>query len=630
MAKLRRILMWMTLVGMVNLTQLAALSAFIGVEKAWVLFNSVPLMLSWVALTVMLVVGFTVYRRLLRTPGLLAMHLGCVLILVGGMLSSKLGLKLADMWSPHKRVFEGNMKKLYDGEFRRDVTDNMGRQFDELPFEIGCEKFAIEYYPYPLDHGKLSIAVSNKTIKTGRWRGGREKEEQTSKVKRFKWKRDKWVKLPLGDDIEIRVTEFRIQPAVTEPFLLAKSPAHTGHAHGAGVQVIPIPRGAESPEFEVAGSHGGKLIGRVRRVYQSYWVPHPMMPGQLREVEGHDPGSKPAAELELWQHRGTTFVYTKKLMAGFGEEKFLAPCRYVPQDQTKAETGTEHPGPIIIAEPPGREKEIVPARVGQEFTFMPAGHMRQGVIARIRRLCFVRLVGDADSPEGPEVSEAVATDPGAEPAAEIDLLVPRTPERAYSPGVVADLARSGGRTGMFTYVGPDDPKKMKGMQRPIITFQARRRGFIDERTITIRKAQQSGAVHLDFLYDDEEAWFKAGAPRVFAADEPPIKEYTSDLVIRKDGKIVARGTIEVNEPMHYGGYHIYQDSYDAYDLMYTTISVKSDAGWSIVLGGMLLLMLGTFIQFWFAPVWKVVKARRGKGPRTGPDQGDQAGGRGDA
>ena len=30
-------------------------------------------------------------------------------------------------------------------------------------------------------------------------------------------------------------------------------------------------------------------------------------------------------------------------MAAFGEKKFMAPCRYVPADQTKAETGKAYP-----------------------------------------------------------------------------------------------------------------------------------------------------------------------------------------------------------------------------------------------------------------------------------------------
>ena len=618
MAKYRRILMWVTLAGLVGLAQLAALSAFVGHEKAWVLFNSVPLMLAWVALLVLLVVGFKVYPSLLRRPGLLVVHLGCVLILAGGIWGSKLGVKLADTWSPRKRVYKGYMLRLYDGQSSTDVTDATGRHFDELPFEVASEKFRIAYYPYP---NKLSVVVS-KAVKTGRWRGGQQKEEQEDDVKRFKWTLNEWRDLPFSDDIQIRVTAFRIQPPVVTPFLLGEAPAHTGHAHEASDQVIPIRTGPEVGEFfEVTAGHPGTLMGRIRRTYRSYWEPHPMLPGQMREAEGEGPGSRAAAEIDLFVRRGTTYVYTKEIIDALGEKGSMAPVRYVPQDQARQETGKDQAGPVIIAEPPGLEKEIVPAKVGAEFTFMP-GRRGQGVLARVRRLCFVRLSGQADSPEGRTVAEAAAGEAGAQPAAEIDLLTPRNTVRAYTPGVTADLARGGGRETMFTYVPPDDADKMTGMQRPVITFQARRGSRQAERTITIVKARESGAVRLDFLYGNHDEWLKGGAPRVFAADAPPIKEYTSDLVIREEGKVVARKTIEVNHPLHYGGYHFYQSSYDKDDLAYTSITIKSDAGWAVVLTGMVLLMLGAFIHFWFAPVWRAAR-RRGQSARhagaAGPD-----------
>jgi cytochrome c biogenesis protein len=43
------------------------------------------------------------------------------------------------------------------------------------------------------------------------------------------------------------------------------------------------------------------------------------------------------------------------------------------------------------------------------------------------------------------------------------------------------------------------------------------------------------------------------------------KEFLSDLVVVKDGQEVLKQSIEVNDPLHYGGLTFYQSSYEAYD-----------------------------------------------------------------
>ena len=48
-------------------------------------------------------------------------------------------------------------------------------------------------------------------------------------------------------------------------------------------------------------------------------------------------------------------------------------------------------------------------------------------------------------------------------------------------------------------------------------------------------------------------------------DNGAPKEYLSDLVVIKDGQEVLRKSIEVNDPLHYGGMTFYQSNYEAYD-----------------------------------------------------------------
>lgn len=48
-------------------------------------------------------------------------------------------------------------------------------------------------------------------------------------------------------------------------------------------------------------------------------------------------------------------------------------------------------------------------------------------------------------------------------------------------------------------------------------------------------------------------------------DNGAPKEFLSELVVLKDGQEVLKKSIEVNDPMHYGGLTFYQSSYEAYD-----------------------------------------------------------------
>ena len=79
----------------------------------------------------------------------------------------------------------------------------------------------------------------------------------------------------------------------------------------------------------------------------------------------------------------------------------------------------------------------------------------------------------------------------------------------------------------------------------------------------------------------------------------PIKDFLSDVEVVKDNKVVARKNIEVNKPLHYGGYLFYQQGYDSDAGKYTILGVTSDKGLGVVFLGYILLCVGVFWQFWF-------------------------------
>ena len=98
----------------------------------------------------------------------------------------------------------------------------------------------------------------------------------------------------------------------------------------------------------------------------------------------------------------------------------------------------------------------------------------------------------------------------------------------------------------------------------------------------------------DFTRDIEGLKLVYEIPRVGGM----VKDYFSDLVVIKDGDEVLKKTIEVNDPLYYGGYHFYQSDYDHKNGRYTVLSVTSDTGLYAVFTGFFLLCLGVIWQFW--------------------------------
>jgi hypothetical protein len=90
-----------------------------------------------------------------------------------------------------------------------------------------------------------------------------------------------------------------------------------------------------------------------------------------------------------------------------------------------------------------------------------------------------------------------------------------------------------------------------------------------------------------------------------------VRDYVSELEIVQDGQVVVAKDIEVNHPLHYGGYHFYQHSYGEDKLGdYTVLMVVSDSGLNLVYGGYLMLVAGVCWHFWGRRALTVIRARR--------------------
>ncbi|MBN1362415.1 MAG: cytochrome c biogenesis protein ResB [Sedimentisphaerales bacterium] len=146
MGRFKRWVLWVALIAIVVLACLSVYGAFLGADRAQAFFNSLPLVVYWLALTGLLAVGILLFRRLLRIPTLLSIHAGCILILVGAMWSSKGGndlqrqlLGIDKMWMGHMAILEGT------AEDRVVVPDSNDRW--TLPFAVRLADTRIEHYP---------------------------------------------------------------------------------------------------------------------------------------------------------------------------------------------------------------------------------------------------------------------------------------------------------------------------------------------------------------------------------------------------------------------------------------------------------------------------------------------------
>jgi cytochrome c biogenesis protein ResB len=137
--------MWVGLLLIIVLTVLSIYGAFIGAERAKQFFNQPPLVVYWTVMATLLIVGFAAFHRLLRVPGLLLMHAGCVLILAGGMWSSQAGHNLQKKLFGIDKIPSGQMA-IYEGQSENHVMLDGSREQKELPFSIKLNDFKIEYY----------------------------------------------------------------------------------------------------------------------------------------------------------------------------------------------------------------------------------------------------------------------------------------------------------------------------------------------------------------------------------------------------------------------------------------------------------------------------------------------------
>jgi len=367
MRRMRAIGLWVTLAAVGALAALSVVGTFRGADGARALFTSEPLAVFWILLAALLVACFFFGTGLLRSPGLVAMHVGSVLVLVGAMWGSDRGHSVAEKLLGRHKIPHGYMM-IPEGAATDEVADEAtGEPVGRLPFRVGLKDFRIEYYPAK-----------------GPWK--------------------LWFGMPVPPD------------------------------HAPRMGWVPI-AWEEGEEVSV-----GRTALRVRAIQ---YLPHAR---PVRDEAGEITGAAPDAQ---------------------------------------------SPTPAMEVEVAVRDQAF------RGWILVPEGEDRASL--------------------------------------------------SLAPIMPKDLS-------------------------------------------------------------------KEAAPNLWLVQPRSMpKDYFSDLAVLEGGAVVAEKTIEVNDPLGWGGYHFYQVDYDHDRGEYTVLSVRSDSGLYAVYAGFVLLVAGTFVRFWFERAWTGLRRRRSDG-----------------
>jgi hypothetical protein len=124
---------------------LSIYGAFLGAEGARGFFNSIPAGVYWSGLGGGLILGLIVFRRLVRVPALLLIHLGCILILLGSGWGSSTGHRVQAKVLGIEKIPKGRMI-IFEGETANEVALENAAVIKRLPFSLRLKDFRVEHY----------------------------------------------------------------------------------------------------------------------------------------------------------------------------------------------------------------------------------------------------------------------------------------------------------------------------------------------------------------------------------------------------------------------------------------------------------------------------------------------------
>lgn len=133
--------------------------------------------------------------------------------------------------------------------------------------------------------------------------------------------------------------------------------------------------------------------------------------------------------------------------------------------------------------------------------------------------------------------------------------------------------------------------------------------------VEIEITKMDGSVQHGYLFEQFPAMNSAGRELQLgysAGQIVGISDYKShiEILFQNEANPRLERIIEVNHPLHFGGYHFYQHSYDDKALQYTILHVVSDSGLGFVYFGYWLLGIGVLGRFWLKPAIRFFSLKR--------------------
>lgn len=482
MRQTRRIILWGAPALLGILAILSIVGAFLGAQRAQKFFSSTPLAVFWCVLAASLVVSLFMFKRLRRSPELLVLHVGPLLVLLGGMYGSEAAHKLRSSLSWFDKVESGYMVIHEGNSSSRLLGQDLSEEVGTLPFRLKLRDFKIEHYPPEEERWQLVVLLpptnEEGDDKTAAGQGGEQHTHAEPFQKMLEWE--------LGQATEIPHTNARVEVLDYLP-----------HAR-------PVFGEHEKAQLTVV-TEGGVKKSVAAEVGQELSLEEPQV--ALRVVK----------------------VFSNLQVVGAGEDREVVD---MPGE------GVNPAVKLEVERPDGetRHVHIMPR-------FPIHGQILQGITVDYEEPEALRAESDPDS---------------AVPA-------------------------------MKVRVNRGDDELTRWL-------------------IVEENADHVG-ISLSPLWPDQ----KEGtvARQLFLARPASMpKDYKSELVVMEEGQAVAEKTIEVNDPLHYGGFHFYQSSYDKQNQRYTILMVKSDSGLWVVYAGFFLLVLGTFWWCWAEPVKSFIEQRK--------------------
>jgi len=193
-------------------------------------------------------------------------------------------------------------------------------------------------------------------------------------------------------------------------------------------------------------------------------------------------------------------------------------------------------------------------------------------------------------------------------------VISRTPIRPKS-GQAVELGDSGIQLRLLEYIEQNPARDRNGLlPPPIVKMEFSRDGVAGQLAMAAKENSRRELLRL-MLFDTEQDWLQAGRPTLMLSPDQAVRRYQAELVVFGQAGFLARKTVEINKPMHCGGYHFYLVHSDPTGRE-VVIMARSDSGLGIVYAGLALLLAGLIGRLWLGPIWRKISTRKkAGGPR---------------